>query len=120
MSIVLATLAALRLMVNAGMNVLTALIDITQINGYFSIVECIVGERAEVGFALVSYYQHILPMLNILLNRIPQNGDSSGQHGQLVDAINQTLQCLERYGGPDAYVNIKYIVPTYQSCIQNI
>lgn len=33
MSIVLATLAALRLMVNAGMNVLTALIDITQING---------------------------------------------------------------------------------------
>lgn len=33
--------------------------------------------------------------------------------------INETLQIFERYGGPDAYINIKYMIPTYQSCLTN-
>lgn len=35
------------------------------------------------------------------------------------DMIDETLQCLERYGGEDAFINIKYIVPTYESCYIN-
>uniref|UniRef100_A0A4W3JHF8 Uncharacterized protein n=1 Tax=Callorhinchus milii TaxID=7868 RepID=A0A4W3JHF8_CALMI len=35
------------------------------------------------------------------------------------DFINETLEALERYGGEDAFINIKYPVTTYESCILN-
>lgn len=46
--------------------------------------------------------------------------DYSQQKQQNVgDAVQETLQILERYGGQDAFINIKYIIPTYESCIQH-
>nr|XP_019969205.1 PREDICTED: parkin coregulated gene protein homolog [Paralichthys olivaceus] len=33
------------------------------------------------------------------------------------DLIQETLEVFERYGGEDAFINIKYMVPTYESCI---
>jgi hypothetical protein len=33
------------------------------------------------------------------------------------DLIEETLGAFERHGGPDAFINIKYMVPTYESCI---
>jgi hypothetical protein len=33
------------------------------------------------------------------------------------DLIQETLEILERYGGEDAFINIKYMVPTYESCM---
>ena len=35
----------------------------------------------------------------------------------LGDLIQETLEILEKSGGNDAYINIKYMVPTYQSAI---
>lgn len=35
----------------------------------------------------------------------------------LGDLINETLEILETYGGDDAYINIRYMVPTYESCM---
>lgn len=35
----------------------------------------------------------------------------------LSQLINETLNLLEQYGGEDAYINIKYMVPTYESCV---
>lgn len=35
------------------------------------------------------------------------------------DLIQETLEVLERYGGEDAFINIKYMVPTYESCMLN-
>ena len=32
-------------------------------------------------------------------------------------ALLETLQLFETYGGEDAFINIKYMVPTYESCI---
>ncbi|KOB73313.1 Uncharacterized protein OBRU01_10826 [Operophtera brumata] len=32
----------------------------------------------------------------------------------VADTIEETLQILERYGGPDAFINIKYMIPTYE------
>jgi len=29
--------------------------------------------------------------------------------------IDETLELLEMYGGADAFINIKYLIPTYQS-----
>ena len=41
------------------------------------------------------------------------------QHKQenIEDLIQDTLEMLERNGGEDAYINIKYMVPTYESCL---
>ena len=33
------------------------------------------------------------------------------------ELIHETLEMLEMYGGPDAYINIKYMIPTYESCM---
>uniref|UniRef100_H3C983 PARK2 co-regulated n=1 Tax=Tetraodon nigroviridis TaxID=99883 RepID=H3C983_TETNG len=35
------------------------------------------------------------------------------------DLIQETLEMFERYGGEDAFINIKYMVPTYESCMLN-
>ena len=37
----------------------------------------------------------------------------------LGDLISETLEVLERHGGPDAFINIKYMIPTYESCVLN-
>ena len=35
------------------------------------------------------------------------------------DLIQETLESFERNGGDDAFINIKYMVPTYESCVLN-
>ena len=35
------------------------------------------------------------------------------------DLIQETLEAFERQGGEDAFINIKYMVPTYESCMLN-
>jgi hypothetical protein len=33
--------------------------------------------------------------------------------------IQQTLELFEMNGGEDAFINIKYMIPTYESCVLN-
>lgn len=95
-----------------------------------------------VGEALVPYYRQILPTLNLfkekngsLLHKVTivhnlitccvlvNCGDCidySQMRGEnLADIINETLEILEKYGGEDAFINIKYMIPTYESCMLN-
>ncbi|XP_048700032.1 parkin coregulated gene protein isoform X5 [Caretta caretta] len=76
-----------------------------------------------VGEALVPYYRQILPILNIFKNMNVNSGDgidySQQKRENIGDLIQETLEAFERYGGEDAYINIKYMVPTYQSCLLN-
>ncbi|XP_067416902.1 parkin coregulated gene protein isoform X1 [Emydura macquarii macquarii] len=94
-----------------------------------------------VGEALVPYYRQILPILNIFKNMnglevgnidpciikgpnlAVNSGDgidySQQKRENIGDLIQETLEAFERYGGEDAYINIKYMVPTYQSCLLN-
>ncbi|XP_046827700.1 parkin coregulated gene protein homolog [Vespa velutina] len=76
-----------------------------------------------VGEALVPYFRQILPILNLLKDRNVNLGegiDYSHQRGEnTADIIQETLEVLEMYGGEDAFINIKYMVPTYESCIMN-
>ena len=37
----------------------------------------------------------------------------------LGDLIQQTLEMFETHGGEDAFINIKYMIPTYESCVLN-
>nr|KAF6507009.1 parkin coregulated [Rousettus aegyptiacus] len=76
-----------------------------------------------VGEALVPYYRQILPILNIFKNMNVNSGDgidySQQKRENIGDLIQETLEAFERYGGEDAFINIKYMVPTYESCLLN-
>lgn len=77
------------------------------------------GGGSLIGQALVPYYRQILPVLNIFKHWNVNSGDQmdySQRMGEnLGDLIQETLELLETHGGEDAFINIKYLVPTYQS-----
>ncbi|XP_035852573.1 parkin coregulated gene protein homolog [Sander lucioperca] len=71
-----------------------------------------------VGEALVPYYRQILPICNIFKNMNINSGDGI-EYGQqnrmnIGDLIKETLELFELHGGEHAYINIKYMVPTYE------
>lgn len=76
-----------------------------------------------VGEALVPYYRQLLPVLNIFKTCNINCGDHidySQMRGENVsDLINETLELMEKTGGEDAFINIKYLIPTYESCLLN-
>eukprot|EP00796_Vickermania_ingenoplastis_P009245 gene9245-6498_t len=78
-----------------------------------------------IGEALVPYYRQILPMFNLFKSkhklRDRKDAIDFGQRKRddVGDLVNETLQLLEVHGGEDAYINIKYMVPTYESVIYN-
>ena len=44
---------------------------------------------------------------------------SQRKETNLGDLIVQTLELFEQHGGDDAFINIKYMIPTYESCVLN-
>jgi len=74
-----------------------------------------------IGEALVPYYRQILPVMNMFKNKRVNIGDkidySQRKNENLHDLIYETLETLEKHGGEDAYINIKYMIPTYESCM---
>ncbi|XP_056630615.1 parkin coregulated gene protein homolog [Diorhabda sublineata] len=87
------------------------------------ILQHLVKSGDMVGEALVPYYRQILPCLNMYKEKNVNCGDeidySQMRGDNLADNVNETLQVLERYGGEDAFINIKYLIPTYESCMLN-
>jgi hypothetical protein len=76
-----------------------------------------------IGEALVPYYRQILPVFNLYKLSNLNIGDKIqyDQRKSLVlgDLIQQTLEMFETHGGEDAFINIKYMIPTYESCVLN-
>lgn len=95
-----------------------------------------------IGEALVPYYRQILPIFNLFKNfnsklifafkylsmnlslfikgNLGDGIDYSQQKRENIgDLINETLEVFERHGGEDAFINIKYMIPTYESCMLN-
>lgn len=74
-----------------------------------------------IGEALVPYYRQILPILNLFKNSNHNTGDkidySQRKETNLGDLIQETLELFEQCGGEDAFINIKYMIPTYESCV---
>ncbi|KAL0211532.1 hypothetical protein RCL1_005158 [Eukaryota sp. TZLM3-RCL] len=86
------------------------------------ILQLLVASGEMIGEALVPYYRQILPVLNIFKNKNVHLQDQI-EYGQrkranLGDLIQETLERLEETGGPDAFLNIKYMIPTYESSCQ--
>ena len=73
------------------------------------------------GRALVPYYRQLLQVFNLFVTKRVNVGDAF-DYGQnkghnLGDLIMETLWLMEKHGGEDAFVNIKFMVPTYESCV---
>ena len=84
-------------------------------------IQLLVKSSDAVAEALVPYYRQILPVMNLLRHRNKNLGDGI-DYGQknndnIGDMVQETLELMERHGGEDAYINIKYMVPTYESCL---
>ncbi|XP_035984045.1 parkin coregulated gene protein homolog [Fundulus heteroclitus] len=80
------------------------------------IVQHLVASADGVGVALVPYLKRILPVFNLFKNKKRNLGDaieSRRQRESIGDLIEETLQTLEHYGGPDAFKQIKSMIPTY-------
>ncbi|XP_062497866.1 parkin coregulated gene protein isoform X1 [Pezoporus occidentalis] len=87
------------------------------------VLQHLVASADMVGRALVPYYRQILPILSIFKNMNVNSGDgieySQQKRENIGDLIQETLEAFERCGGENAFINIKYMIPTYQSCILN-
>ncbi|EKX46860.1 hypothetical protein GUITHDRAFT_49760, partial [Guillardia theta CCMP2712] len=74
-----------------------------------------------IGEALVPYYRQLLPIFNLFKNNNVNVGDkivyNQRKRVNLGDLIQETLELFEANGGEDAFINIKYMVPTYESCV---
>ena len=62
-------------------------------------------------------------MTLVLFAFLVNSGDgidySQQKRENIGDLIQETLEAFERHGGEDAFINIKYMVPTYESCLLN-
>merc|ERR1719427_1330609 len=87
----------------------------------FKILQKLVLSGDMIGEALVPYYRQLLPMFNLYKHNSLNLGDGidySQRKGiNMGDLIEETLQLLEVHGGEDAFINIKYMIPTYESCV---
>jgi len=88
-----------------------------------NILQSLVMSSETIGEALVPYYRQILPIMNLFKTKNLNQGDkidySQRKGMNLGDAITQTLEMFEQHGGDDAFINIKYMIPTYESCVLN-
>ena len=68
------------------------------------LIRSLVEACPAVGETLVPYYRQLLPVVNVFIHKT-----------ELASEIEDTLAMLEVAGGEDAFVNIKYVCPTYES-----
>jgi len=85
------------------------------------VLQALVLSGEMIGEALVPYYRQILPVFNIYRSMNQNMGDKI-EYGQrkrmnIGDLISETLGIFEQYGGEDAFINIKYMIPVYESCV---
>ncbi|OLP88990.1 Parkin coregulated gene protein-like [Symbiodinium microadriaticum] len=70
----------------------------------------------------VPYYRQILPTFALFIGKNKNLGDemdySQRKRLNLGELIHETLEILEVHGGEDAFINIKYMIPTYESCVR--
>merc|ERR1712178_146238 len=85
------------------------------------VLQCLVLSGEMIGEALVPYYRQLLPVMNIFKNKRLNTGHnidySQRKRMNLGDLIDETLEIFVIHGGEDSFINIKYMIPTYESCV---
>jgi len=95
--------------------------DVMQVT--MKVLQKLVLSGEMVGEALVPYYRQILPMFNLFRTKNANLGDkidySQRKRVNLGELVQETLELFEQTGGEDAFINIKYMIPTYESSVIN-
>ena len=66
----------------------------------------------------VAQYQAKKPLAaSLMLFELLESGKYPEYEPKVNYYLGRSLEMLEMYGGPDAYINIKYMIPTYESCM---
>ncbi|TPX49898.1 hypothetical protein SeMB42_g02437 [Synchytrium endobioticum] len=98
--------------------------NIKVITTTLKVLQHLVESGDMVGEALVPYYRQILPVFNLFKNKNVNSGDgiyySQQRRENIGDLIQETLEKFEMTGGEDAFINIKYMVPTYESVLSRV
>jgi hypothetical protein len=83
-----------------------------------NILQKLVRSSPAMGPALTAHYRKLLPTLNLYYTKRSNLGDSHDykQQEDLGDKIQETLQLMERCGGPEAFMWIKYFIPCWETC----
>lgn len=84
------------------------------------VIQAMLNLGDHIGVALVPYYRQLLPIMNVYINSTANLGDKIDYHqrfGRVGELIRETLELMELKGGPDAFINIRYLIPTYQSIL---
>ena len=93
--------------------------DIEVVSEMLKVMQRLVLSGKMIGEALVPYYRQLLPVCNLLAQRNKNIGDQidygQQKRGTVGDLVDETLEILEVNGGEDAFINIKYMIPTYES-----
>jgi len=95
--------------------------DVIQVT--LKVLQKLVVSGEMIGEALVPYYRQLLPIFNLYKMKNANLGDKI-DYGQrkksnIADLVQETLELFEQTGGEDAFINIKYMIPTYESCVIN-
>jgi len=84
-----------------------------------NMLQLMIRTDTQIGELLVPYYRQLLPVFNLFRNSNLNLGDrieySQRRRENMADLIAETLELLERTGGEDAFINIKYMIPVYES-----
>ncbi|KAL3896784.1 MAG: hypothetical protein SGCHY_003849 [Lobulomycetales sp.] len=98
--------------------------NINVITTTLKVLQHLVESADMVGEALVPYYRQVLPVFNLFKNKNVNLGDgiyySQQKRENIGDLIQETLEKFELTGGEDAFINIKYMVPTYESVLSRV
>ena len=88
--------------------------DADSIAACMQIFQALVVSSDYVGEALVPYFKMLLPTCNKYCeSRRVVVIDAAGKKQPLGELIYDTLTLMERHCGPDAFINIKYMVPMF-------
>lgn len=95
--------------------------DSEVINTTLKVLQALVLSGEMIGEALVPYYRQILPIFSIFKMCCPSTFDqidySQRKRSNIGELIDETLEIFEIHGGEDAFINIKYMIPSYESCL---
>lgn len=88
--------------------------DMNIMSTVLRIIQKLVRCHKYAGLALVPYYRQLLPSLNLFKGRSRRSMAGDGAYQEdTAELIQETLEVLESTGGEDAFIHIKYMIPTY-------
>jgi len=89
------------------------------LNG-LKVIQLLIQSSPIMGPALTQHYRKLLPTLNLFFTQRRNLGDGQDYAQRKGDdlgvKITETLQLMERCGGPEAFMWIKYYIPCWESC----